>query len=122
MRQMTVDNLSSAFAGESQAHMRYLAFAAKAESEGKKEVGRLFRAISYAEQIHATNHLKTLGKVKTTGENLDAAIGGEDYEITEMYPAFKAVAELENEKAAITSINQAFETEKVHLKMYKAAK
>lgn len=122
MRQMTQANLEAAFAGESQAHMKYLVFAERAEREGFPNVARLFRAIAYAEQVHATNHLRTLGSVGKTAENLAAAIAGETYEVEEMYPAFQAVAELQGERAAARSNNWAMEAEKVHAKMYGDAK
>jgi rubrerythrin len=122
MRQMTQANLEAAFAGESQAHMKYLAFADKADREGFPEVARLFRAISYAEQVHATSHFKVLGNVGRTVENLQAAIGGETYEVDEMYPAFVAVADLQKEKAAVRSNNWALEAEKVHAGMYEMAR
>ena len=95
MKKMTQANLETAFAGESQAHMKYANFADKAEKEGYSEVARLFRAISYAERVHATNHLRTLGGIGDTVANLTEAIGGENYENTEMYPAFDAVARLQ---------------------------
>ena len=95
MHAMTKANLEAAFAGESQAHMRYKIFAVKAEQEGLPEVARLFRAISYAEQVHATNHFTELHGIGSTAENLASAIGGENYENTEMYPAFDAVAKLQ---------------------------
>ena len=95
MRKMTKANLEAAFAGESQAHMKYAIFADKAEREGFPEVARLFRAISYAERVHATAHLRELGSINDTVANLEAAAGGEHYEITEMYPAFDAVAKLQ---------------------------
>lgn len=122
MHKMTQANLQAAFAGESQAHVKYLAFAAKAEKEGFPNVARLFRANAYAEQVHATNHLKTLKGVGKTAENLEAAVGGEIYEIEEMYPAFLAVAELQEEKGAVRSNKWALEAEKVHAEMYGAAK
>ncbi|MGB9623802.1 MAG: rubrerythrin family protein, partial [Phycisphaerae bacterium] len=77
MRKMTEKNLNEAFAGESQAHMRYAIFAERAEEEGFKNVARLFRAISYAELVHATNHLRALGLVRNSAENLQTAIDGE---------------------------------------------
>ena len=122
MRKMTQANLEAAFAGESQAHMRYLIFASRAEREGFPSVARLFQAIAYAEQVHATNHFKALGNIGKTMDNLGAAIGGETYEVEEMYPAFTAVAELQEEKAAIRSNNWALATEKVHAEMYGGAK
>ncbi|MFQ6099908.1 MAG: rubrerythrin family protein [Anaerolineae bacterium] len=122
MHKMTQSNLEAAFAGESQAHMRYLIFADKAEQEGFPNVARLFRAIAYAEQVHATNHFKALGNLGKTAPNLEVAIGGETYEVEEMYPAFLAVAELQEEKAAIRSNTWALEAEKVHTGMYEAAR
>jgi len=122
MHKMTQANLEAAFAGESQAHMKYLIFAGKAEQEGFSNVARLFRAISYAEQVHATSHFRTLGNVGKTADNLQAAIGGETYEVEEMYPAFQAVAELQEEKAAVRSHNWALEAEKVHAGMYEQAR
>ncbi len=122
MKKMTEANLKAAFAGESQAHMKYLAFAAKAEKEGYPEAARLFKAIAYAEQVHAINHLKVLGGIGKTVENLQAAIDGENYENVEMYPAFDAVAKLQGEKKAIRSFHYALEAEKIHEEMYGDAK
>jgi rubrerythrin len=122
MHKMTKDNLEAAFAGESQAHMKYLIFADKAEKEGFDNIARLFRATSYAEQIHATSHFKTLKGVGKTADNLDAAIGGETYEVDEMYPAFIAVAKEQDEKAALRSNEWAMEAEKVHAALYGKAK
>ncbi len=122
MRKMTEDNIKNAFAGESQAHMRYLIFAEKAKQEGFPNVARLFRAIAYAEQIHATNHYNVLGMIRDTTDNLQVAINGETYEVNEMYPAYKAVAELQEEKGAQRSANWALQAEKVHAGMYQEAK
>jgi len=122
MHKMTQANLEAAFAGESQAHMKYLIFADKAEREGFPNVARLFRAISYAEQVHATGHFKALKNLGETAANLEAAIGGETYEVEEMYPAFQAVAELQEERAAIRSNAWALEAEKIHAVMYGGAK
>jgi rubrerythrin len=122
MRKMTEANLWTAFAGESQAHMRYLIFADKAEKDGHTNVARLFRAISFAEQVHATNHLKALDGIDTTAVNLQTGINGETYEVEEMYPAFRAVAELQGEKAAVRSTGWALEAEKVHAALYSDAK
>ena len=94
MRKMTEKDLQDAFGGESMAHMKYLAFSDVAEKEGYSNVSRLFNAIAYAEQVHATNHARNLGILKKTADNLDAAIEGETYEVEEMYPAFDAVAEI----------------------------
>ena len=122
MKNMTEANLSAAFAGESQAHMKYLNFAAQARKEGLPNVARLFEAASFAEQVHASNHLKALGGIQDTVSNLGAAQGGEDFEIDEMYPTYKAVAELQEEKQALRSMTWAMEAEKVHSKLYGAAK
>jgi rubrerythrin len=122
MRRMTETNLQAAFAGESQAHMRYLIFADKAETEGHANVSRLFSAIAFAEQVHATNHFKTLGGIEATTGNLQTAINGETYEVEEMYPAFRAVAELQEEKGAVRSTTWALEAEKVHARLYGQAK
>ena len=100
MKEMTKQNLEAALAGESQAHIKYLAFSAKAEREGKPNTARLLHAIAYAEQVHATNHLKELGGIGDTVSNLQAAINGEDFEVGEMYSAYLAVAELQEEKGA----------------------
>lgn len=122
MRKMTEDSLKNAFAGESQAHMRYLIFANKAEEEGRPNVVRLFRAIAYAEQVHATNHQNSLGLLGTSAANLQVAADGETYEVEEMYPAYKAVAELQGEKGALQSFHFALEAEKIHAGMYQKAK
>lgn len=122
MKEMTKGNTSAAFAGESQAHMKYLAFADVAEKEGFANVARLFRAISYAEQKHATAHLRALDGVGSTVDNLGAAIGGETFETEEMYPAYMAVAKLQGETQALVGMERAFEAEKVHAKMYARAK
>ena len=122
MKKMTEKNLRDAFAGESQAHMKYLAFSKKANDEGKLNVSRLFKAIAFAEQVHATNHLKALGDLGDTSENLQSAINGENFEMEEMYPAYDAVAKLQTEKEAIRSIHYAIEAEKIHSAMYTEAK
>lgn len=122
MRRITEDNLKTAFAGESQAHMRYLIFAIKAERDGFANIARLFRAIAFAEQIHASNHLNTLGLVRSTIENLQVAIDGERYEVEEMYPAYDAIAKLQEEKGAMRSFNWALQSEKMHLELYQKAK
>lgn len=122
MRPMTQKFLADAFAGESQAHMKYLAFSAIAEKEGFANIARLFKAIALAEQVHATNHAKHLGFLGSTIENLSAAQGGEDFEIGEMYPVYKNTAELQGEKGATLSTHYALEAEKIHSKMYATAK
>jgi rubrerythrin len=122
MHKMTMSNLFAAFSGESQAHMKYLIFAERARKEGFPNLARLFEAISYAEQVHATNHLRELGMVKGSRDNLQVAIDGETYEVEEMYPAFHAVAELQGEEGAERSTNYALEAEKIHAVLYGQAK
>jgi rubrerythrin len=117
----TVENLKSAFAGESQANRKYLAFAKKADEEGHPQVAKLFRAVAEAETIHAHNHLKALGEVKSTTENLQAAMGGENYEVISMYPPMLAGAEAESNKQAARSFRWAMEVEKVHEILYRQA-
>ena len=118
MKEMTKENLKAAFAGESQAHLKYLAFSAQAEKEGKSNIARLFHAIAYAEQVHAMNHLKELGGIGNTVANLKAGIDGENFEVDEMYAAYLEVAELQNEKGAARSMRYAVEAEKIHAEMY----
>jgi rubrerythrin len=110
----TTDDLKSAFAGESQANRRYLAFAKKAEEEGYPTVARLFRAVAAAETVHAHNHLRILGEIKSTAENLETAKGGEHYEIVTMYPDFMKDAEAEGVKKALSSFTWAWNVEKEH--------
>jgi len=114
-------NLQDAFAGESQANRKYLAFAKKAEAEGFKQAAKLFRAAAAAETIHAHNHLRELGVVKSTKENLMAAINGESFEFQKMYPQMIADATAENNKGALMSFNYANEVEKVHAALYQKA-
>ncbi|HGY57398.1 MAG TPA: rubrerythrin family protein [Caldithrix abyssi] len=121
MKKMTEKSLQEAFAGESMAHMKYLAFSDVAEKEGFPQIAKLFKAIAYAEQVHAINHAKALGLIKTTKENIQAGIDGENFEITEMYPAYAAIAKLQEEKAAQRSIHYAVEAEKIHEDLYKLA-
>lgn len=136
MHDMTAANLRSAFGGESMAHMRYKIWSDKAARDGFPNVARLFRAVSRAEQAHATGHFRTLAEVAgaflvpsgggfglgITSENLAGAIEGETFEIEEMYPAYLAVAEAQGEKAAIRSMNYAIAAERIHAGMFKTAK
>ena len=122
MRPKSEENLSAAFAGESQAHMKYKAFATKAKREGYANISRLFQAISFAEEVHATNHFRILGHLNDTSENLQAAVDGETYEVEEMYPSFISAAEEEEEKAAARSEIWALEAEKIHARLYGQAK
>lgn len=117
----TQEDLKAAFAGESQANRKYLAFAKRAEEEGKQNLAKLFRATAEGETIHALKHLAALGEVKDSAENLKGAIAGETYEIESMYPGFIADAEAEGEAAAKMSFNNAYEVEKVHQGFYQAA-
>jgi len=117
----SIDDLKAAFAGESQANRRYLAFAKKAEDEGYAQAARLFRAAAAAETVHALNHFRAMGEVKSTSENLQAAIQGENYEVTVMYPDFLADAEKEQDRKAITSFRYALAVEKVHEALYTKA-
>jgi rubrerythrin len=122
MRKMTEANLLAAFAGESQAHMKYSIFSERAHKEGFPNVARLFAAIAFAERVHATNHLRELELIHGSSGNLQAAVDGETYEVDEMYPAFRAVAELQGEKGALRSIHYALEAEKIHAAMYGQAR
>jgi len=117
----TDDDLMAAFAGESQANRRYLAFAKKADEEGHHQAAKLFRAAAAAETVHAHNHLRALGMVQSTMENLQTAIAGENYEVVTMYPEFIADAEQEHVKKALTSFKWAYEVEKVHEALYRNA-
>ena len=115
----TEKNLQDAFAGESQANRKYLAFAKKAEAEGYKQVSKLFRATAEAETVHAHNHLRELGFIKSTKENLEAAIHGESYEFQKMYPKMIEDAKAEGSKGALKSFNFANKVEKIHAELYK---
>ena len=114
-------DLEEAFAGESQANRKYLAFAKKAEQEGFPGVAHLFRAAAAAETIHAHNHLRAMGGINSTVENLKEAINGEFYEFTQMYPKFIEDAKSENIKNAERTFNYANEVEKIHHKLYEKA-
>src|SRR4030042_1302556 len=106
-RSQTEKNLKEAFAGESQANRRYLAFAKKAEDEGHKQVAKLFRAAAEAETVHAHSHFRVLGGVKSTKENIQEAIAGETHEFKKMYPEFLAQAKAEAIKPAEMSFDYA---------------
>ncbi|OGO30589.1 MAG: rubrerythrin [Chloroflexi bacterium RBG_16_56_11] len=110
----TKENLEAAFSGESQANRKYLFFAEKADEAGNKAVARLFRAAAEAETVHARNHLKVLGEIKSEKDNLKAAIGGENYEFTKMYPGFIDVARKENNQPAGRSFDLANQVERIH--------
>lgn len=117
----TKENLEAAFAGESQANRKYLAFAKKADQEGFPQIGKLFRAAAAAETVHAHAHFRAVGGVNSTEENLNAAIAGEDYEVTSMYPSFIEEAEKEGNKRALVTFKNAFEVEKIHRDLYTKA-
>ena len=116
----TESNLKAAFAGESQANRKYLAFAKKAEQDGFVNVARLFRTAAEAETIHALGHLAALGSVGSTADNLRAAIAGETYEYTEMYPPMLQLASAENHRAK-RMFGYAVEAEAVHARLYQKA-
>ena len=113
--------LKEAFAGESQANRTYLAFAKAADEEKHPQVARLFRAAAEAETVHALNHLRAMKGVKSTKENLQAAISGETHEFTQMYPGMIEAAKAEGNREARQSFAYANEVEKVHAKLYKDA-
>jgi rubrerythrin len=115
------ENLMDAFAGESQANRKYLAFAKKADQEGFKQVAKLFRAAAEAETIHAHNHLEIAGGINETKENLLAAISGETEEFTDMYPNFIAEAKAEKNDAAFWTFNVANNVEQIHAVLYQKA-
>lgn len=117
----TLENLAAAFAGESQANRKYLAFADKAESEGKPGVAKLFRAAAAAETIHAHGHLRLMKGINSTEENLKEAIAGETHEFKDMYPEMIKEAEAEGEKAALRYFGFANEAEKIHAELYTKA-
>lgn len=112
------DCLKDAFAGESQASRKYLAFAAKADQEGFLQAGKLFRAAAEAETVHAHNHLKALKGVKSTEENLREAITGELHEVKAMYPEMIASAKSAGHKEAERTFMYAYEVEKIHAQLY----
>ena len=117
----TEKNLLQAFSGESQANRKYLAFAKQADKEDYGQVARLFRAAAEAETVHAHAHLRALGGIKTTAENLKEAIAGETHEFKDMYPAMIDAAREEGNKAAERSFTYANAVEKVHAGLYQKA-
>jgi rubrerythrin len=128
---MTKESLLSAFSGESMAHIRYLIFADVAEKEGFKNVARLFRAIAYAEQVHATNHYRVLSvyneDAKGCGgvpigpgdrkKNLELAIRGEEFEVAKMYSTYMKIAEFQGENDALRSFTYAYKAEQIHARL-----
>jgi rubrerythrin len=117
----TQENLQAAFAGESQANRKYLAFAKKAGEEGKNGLAKLFRVAAAGETVHALNHLNVSGGVSESTENLKKAIAGETYEISEMYPKFIAEATEESENQALMSFGGANKVEKIHQELFQKA-
>jgi len=117
----TMDNLKEAFAGESQANRKYLAFAAKAEQEGYHQVAKLFRAAAEAETVHALAHLRAMKAIGTTEENLKAAIEGETAEFREMYPRMMEEAKAEGNNEAYISFANANAVEEIHAGLYRKA-
>jgi len=136
MNEMTAANLRSAYGGESQANMRYKVWGARAREENFPNVARLFEAIAYAEEVHAGNHFHALADengsflvasmagfgLKSTAENLQVAINGENYELQQMYPAYMTVAWEQSERGAIRSFRYALEAEKIHAALFTKAK
>ena len=117
----TDENLKAAFAGESQANKRYLAFAQKAEEEGFTQVAKLFKAAAEAETVHALNHLRITGQIQSTLENLDTAVSGETFEFNEMYPKYIDTAKQEGNKQAAWSFDVANQVEQIHAKLFAKA-
>lgn len=117
----THENLMAAFAGESQANRKYLAYAKKAEAEGKMNAAKLFKAAADAETIHALKEFELAGKINSTEENLKDAEAGETYEYKDMYPEFIKDAEAEGDKNAIRAFTYAMKAEEVHAKLYNEA-
>ncbi len=121
MKKITYSNLQNAFAGESQAHIRYVNFSEKAKKDGLANIARLFEAAAASEEIHAGNHLKAMEGIQDTPSNLTAAAAGEDFEIEEMYPSYIAIAEQQAEMKAQRTMNNALQAEKIHLGLYRRA-
>jgi len=117
----TMDNLAAAFAGESQANRKYLAFAQKADEDGFPQVAKLFRAAAEAETVHAHAHLRVMGGINETAKNLEEAIAGEGHEFKEMYPGFLAEAQAEGLKPAEFSFKNALAVEEIHYGLYTKA-
>ncbi len=117
----TINNLMAAFTGESEANRKYLAYAKKAEKEGKMNAAKLFRAASDAETLHALRHFEVAGKIGSTADNLKDGVAGETYEYKSMYPPFVKEAEAEGNKAAVKSFTFAMKAEEVHAGLYQDA-
>lgn len=117
----TMDNLKEAFAGESQANRKYLAFARKADEEGYKQVAKLFRAAAEAETVHAHNHLMVMDGIGSTADNLKTAISGEEDEFEAMYPEFIKEAKSEGNEKAVWTFDVANQVEEIHAELYTQA-
>jgi len=114
----TMENLQNAFAGESQANRKYLAFAARAEEEGFVQIAKLFRATAAAETVHAHAHLRAMKAIGTTRQNVDTAMNGEEFEFKQMYPKFVEEAKAEENEVALMSFKNAMAVEQVHYSLY----
>jgi len=114
----TGENLKEAFAGESQANRRYLAFAEQAQREGFSQVAKLFRAAAQAEAVHARAFLQVMGTIQSTAENLQEAVIGESFEFKDLYPRYEATAMEEDERAAVMSFQNALAVEQVHHSLF----
>jgi len=121
MGKNTEENLREAFAGESQANRKYLAFAKKADEEGYTQVARLFRAAAEAETFHAHNHLRVMKGIRGTKENIQGAIDGETHEFKKMYPEMMEMAKAEKNDGAFETFHFANEVEKIHAALYSKA-
>lgn len=117
----STENLKNAFAGESQANRRYLAFTRKADGEDFKQVAKLFRAAAEAETVHAHNHLRIIGEIKSTEDNLNAAVSGETFEFKKMYPDYLSIAKQEGNEQAAWSFDVASKVERVHAGLFTKA-
>ncbi|AOT71725.1 rubrerythrin family protein [Geosporobacter ferrireducens] len=121
MNNKTLENLMAAFAGESQANRKYLAYAKKAEAEGYVNAAKLFKAAADAETLHAHKHFEVAGKLKSTVDNLKDAVNGETYEFKDMYPEFLKIAQEEDNKEAVRTFEYALKAEEVHARLYEEA-
>ena len=114
----TSENLKEAFAGESQANRRYTAFARKADGQGLPQAAKLFRAAAEAETVHALNHLRIMGEIRSTAENLNSAIQGETFEFKQMYPEYIRTAKQEKSEQAAWSFDVANKVEQIHAELF----
>lgn len=119
--EQTNKNLKDSFSGESQANRKYLAFANKADKEGFQQVAKLFRAAAYAETVHALNHLDVMKEINSTTDNLNAAVSGETFEFSEMYPKYIQIAKTEGNKKAVWSFDVANKVEQIHAGLFSNA-